>query len=189
MNRVSMGVFAAAMLAAGFLSAEDAAISSVSARQDWPWSGKVCIDFTVTGAKCDVKLTASFDDANPFVLDERHLSGDIFGVEPGRRHVEWDPVAAGYGNRTLTNFKVLAEPVDPNERLYMIISLERAPSRMRMPRQPRGGLTRTPSSTSEKWFFGEFPPVRSRWGIPMKCLHPSGSRRRIWTTIASVRTR
>ena len=124
MNRVSTGVFTAAMLAAGLLSAEDAAISSISARQDWPWSGKVCIDFTVTGTNCDVKLTASFDGTAAVVLDERHLSGDLFNVAPGSHHVEWDPAAAGYGGRTLTNFKVAAEPVDPNERLYMIVELD-----------------------------------------------------------------
>jgi len=174
MNRVSMGVFAAAMLAAGFLSAEDAAISSVSARQDWPWSGKVCIDFTVTGAKCDVKLTASFDDANPFVLDERHLSGDIFGVEPGRRHVEWDPVAAGYGNRTLTNFKVLAEPVDPNERLYMIISLETGAVTYANAAPAEGWIDSNPEFYKRKMVFRRIPAGTFTMGYPDEMLAPVG---------------
>ena len=143
MNRVSKGVFAAATLAAGFLCAEDARISSISARQDWPWSGKVCIDFAVAGTNCDVKLTASFDGTAVFALDERHLSGDLFNVAPGLHHVEWDPVAAGYGGRTLTNFKVAAEPVDPNGRLYMIVELD------------TGGVSYTNAAPTNGWIASD----------------------------------
>ena len=37
------------------------AVSDVIARQRWPWSGKVDIDYTVTGDTTDVDFTATWD--------------------------------------------------------------------------------------------------------------------------------
>ena len=79
------------------------AVSDVIARQRWPWSGKVDIDYTVTGDTTDVDFTATWDgQPTPVLL------GTAFRVEAGQHRFEFDPAAAGLADRTTTGFAVWA---------------------------------------------------------------------------------
>ena len=104
--------------------AVDPTISDVSMRQRWPWDAKVDIDYTLAGTNCDIVVTASYEGAEPFELNPAHMTGDLFDVKPGDRHVTWDPVAAGYGDRTLTGFSVTVSPIaDASSRTWLILDL------------------------------------------------------------------
>ena len=105
------------------LFAVEPAFENVIARQRWPWSPVVDIDFTLTGTNTFVKFTAQYDGTEPFTLAEKDLSGD-FGSElkPGIHHVTWDPVRAGLGSAELRNFRVTAS-ADATDRTYLILDL------------------------------------------------------------------
>lgn len=102
---------------------DEAGITNVVVRQRWPWSGKVDIDFTVTGAPTYVKFVAQHDGASPFVLNEKDLSGCFGGLlQCGVHSVTWDPVRAGMDKSKLKKFKITVE-VDNTDKTYLILDL------------------------------------------------------------------
>ena len=125
MNTKKIGiVFAGLMAVASCVIAAEPVISDVAACQRWPWSPLVDIDFVLAGTNCDVVITARYDGAAPFELNPAHMSGDLFDVKPGKGHVVWDPVAAGFGDKTFPNFKVSVAPLaDLDSRTYLILDL------------------------------------------------------------------
>ncbi|MBE6397313.1 MAG: hypothetical protein E7046_09945 [Lentisphaerae bacterium] len=126
MNTKKIGiVFAGLMAVASCVIAAEPVISDVAACQRWPWSPLVDIDFVLAGTNCDVVITAQYDGAAPFELNPAHMSGDLFDVKPGKGHVVWDPVAAGFGDKTFPNFTVTVEPLaDASSRTYLILDLK-----------------------------------------------------------------
>ena len=125
MNTKKIGiVFAGLMAVVSCAIAAEPVISNVAVCQRWPWSPLVDIDFVLAGTNCDVVITAQYDGGAPFELNPAHMSGDLFDVKPGRGHVTWDPVAAGYGDKTFPNFTVSVAPLaDSASRTYLILDL------------------------------------------------------------------
>ena len=55
-------IFSTVLSAALALSGSGAYVTNLTVRQDWPWSGKVNIDFTlVADASADIDMTATYD--------------------------------------------------------------------------------------------------------------------------------
>jgi hypothetical protein len=104
------------------------AVNDVTVRQRWPWSRLVDIDYVLTGdpnERADVAVTAK-DGPATLELPAASLSGDRYGVAPGRRRIVWDPAMTVYtNNQMLTQFNVtLTLNRVP---LYMIVDLTLAP--------------------------------------------------------------
>ena len=94
-----------------------ATVSDIAVRQRWPWSGKVDIDYTLTGEKGDVTFYATWDgQTTPVCL------GTDFQVEAGQHRFEWDP-SNKYADKTLTGFTVTASAGSDAEHKYLILDL------------------------------------------------------------------
>ncbi len=111
------------------LSGMAAGVSDVVAKQRWPWSRLVDIDYMLTGEqdeRVDVALTAK-DGSTTLTLPTGSLTGDLYNVVPGQKHIVWDPTQTAYTNNlTLTQFNVdLAATAVP---LYMIVDLSTTPT-------------------------------------------------------------
>jgi formylglycine-generating enzyme required for sulfatase activity len=115
-----MGVFA-------FNAMAEVTISDVVARQRWPWSRLVDIDYVVTGdsgERGDIILTAK-DGSDILPLPMDSLTGDMYNVAPGPKRIVWDPDKTTYTNRLmLTQFSVTLAPTNPP--LYMIVDLTKS---------------------------------------------------------------
>ncbi len=103
--------------------AEASLVTNVAVRQRWPWSDKVDIDYIYTGT-CTTSL--SFKATWQGQTEPTNLvsvkSAGAFAVEPGQGRFEWDPVAAGFGSKTLLDFKVDVQPVN-DPRTYLVMDL------------------------------------------------------------------
>ena len=126
MNKTAIGRASgilAACLAVGSAAA-DIAVSDVVARQRWPWSRLVDIDYVLTcdpTEKVDVALTAK-DGSVTLALPVESLTGDLYNVAPGLRCIVWDPTVTAYTNsQMLTQFSVSLTPYPVP--LYMIVNL------------------------------------------------------------------
>lgn len=107
-------------LAASLAFAAPAAstVSDVVARQRWPWSETIDIDFTVTGDKCDVDFTATWDgQTDPVPL------GTAFQASAGQHRFEWCPTN-NHADQTLTGFTVAAKAASFEDHLYLILDLQ-----------------------------------------------------------------
>ena len=84
-----LGVAMSLVLAAASVQAALPEISNVVARQRWPWSGKVDIDFEVgEGDVCDLAVTATYDGcAAPLDLVRNSPNVNVFGVGGGGNSV------------------------------------------------------------------------------------------------------
>ena len=109
--------FAVASASIAFAALADSSVSDVVARQRWPWSETVDIDYTVTGDRCDVDFTATWDgQPTPVLL------GTAFQAEAGQHRFEWCPTNS-YAGQTLTGFTVAATAASTNDHRYLILDL------------------------------------------------------------------
>jgi formylglycine-generating enzyme required for sulfatase activity len=112
-----MGIFTLNVVA-------DVTIGDVVARQRWPWSRLVDIDYEVIGdpsQRIDVNLIAK-DGSTTLALPMNSLTGDLYNVAPGQKRIVWDPAKTTYTNSLrLTQFNVTLAPLASP--LYMIIDL------------------------------------------------------------------
>ena len=117
------------ILAVALMSADVFAtptVSQVAAKQRWPWSTKVDIDYWLdSDTTADVSFTATWDgQSTPFALTGAALSGCTLSARPGMNHAEWDPVAAGFDAKTpLKNFVVTPTVVSADSRKYLVINM------------------------------------------------------------------
>ena len=98
-------------------------ITDVVVRQRWPWNRLVDIDYVLTcdtSNRVDVTLT-TLNNATALTLPTESLSGDLYGVAQGARHIVWDPSKTAYTNEILTQFSVELTPVLAPA--YMIVDL------------------------------------------------------------------
>jgi formylglycine-generating enzyme required for sulfatase activity len=127
MNKKTMNVAISMLGLLAFQGLAEPTISDVVARQRWPWSRLVDIDYVVTGDpsdRVDVILTAK-DGSTTLTLPTDSLTGDMFGVGPGLKRIVWDPTQTAYTNNLmLTQFNVILTPTAPP--LYMIIDLTKS---------------------------------------------------------------
>ncbi len=104
--------------------AADPTISDVVARQRWPWSRLVDIDYVLTcdsTQRVDVAISA-YDGDTLLTLPFGSLTGDHYCVSRGPHRIVWDPTVTSYTNSAmLTSFRVTLAPATPP--LYMIVDL------------------------------------------------------------------
>jgi len=125
--------FAALATAAWALSSfGDASISQVAVRQQWPWSTKINVDFTLaneTGGAVDVTVAATNGNAE-VVLPDAALSGNRIGLSSsGNYRIVIDPAKLNLDAATvLGDFKVslsvAPSRADYDEVLYRIYALD-----------------------------------------------------------------
>ena len=114
----------------GAYGAGAAMTAKTSWTQRWPWNTKVDIDFELAcGTKCDVDVVASFTTngvAGTIDLVRAGVVGDLWELEPGFHHLEWDPAAAGLDVKVLKDFAVQVTPVEDatNMRKWLVIDLK-----------------------------------------------------------------
>ncbi|MDE3275305.1 MAG: SUMF1/EgtB/PvdO family nonheme iron enzyme [Verrucomicrobiota bacterium] len=138
------------------------AVSDVIARQRWPWSGKVDIDYTVTGDTTDVDFTATWDgQPTPVLL------GTAFRVEAGQHRFEFDPAAAGLADRTTTGFAVTAQVAGFDAHRYLVLDLVNG-GYSYLSEPPAGGWTDEHKST--KMVFARIPAGTATLGHPKEML-------------------
>ena len=137
-----LGVAMSLVLATVSAQAALPEISNVVARQRWPWSGKVDIDFEVgAGDVCDLAVTATYDGcAEPVDLVRNSTNLNVFGVGAGVYHFVWDPSADGLGDATLANFRVTVTAVPETDRKYLVLDLREGTCEY-MSDVPEGGWT------------------------------------------------
>ena len=132
-----------AVIAVTSIAAAEAEVTNVVARQRWPWSPVVDIDFTVKGSNTYVKFTGQYDGVEPFALAEKYLEGDFCSeLKPGLHHVTWDPVSAGFGSAEFKNFRVKVEA--DIDHTYLILNLTDG-SFSYAAEEPVGGWTSDPA--------------------------------------------
>jgi len=122
--KTALGSFAVCLALSAV--AADPAISDVTVRQRWPWSRLVDIDYVLTcdaTQRVDVALSA-YDGSTALSFPLNALSGDLYNVSPGGKHVVLDPVKTVYTNDLLTQFRVSLTPTNPP--VYMIVDLTKS---------------------------------------------------------------
>ena len=151
-NHLTLAVVAASI---AFAALADSSVSDVVARQRWPWSETVDIDYTVTGDRCDVDFTATWDgQPTPVLL------GTAFQAEAGQHRFEWCPTNS-YAGQTLTGFTVAAETASFNDHLYLVLDLANG-GYSYTNAAPAGGWTAEHKST--KMVFRRIPAGTYRLG-------------------------
>ena len=115
-------LLSAAVLAA--TACAEPALTSVTINQRWPWSRKVDIHYTLSGAEKPVDVTvAATSNGEALTLPTASLSGDLYDVANGTHTITWDPLATEYASRkSLSDFSVTLGT--RAARTYMIIDLD-----------------------------------------------------------------
>ena len=109
-------------------------VKRVVARQMWPWSTSIRIEYTLEGAEAPVDIQLAFKDGETPLSNAAGyaaLDGDILYVGNGVHVITLDPVQAfGKGAGAIADFKVCVTPVatelPDNKVLYKIIDLDGA---------------------------------------------------------------
>jgi len=127
MNKKTMNVAISMLGLLAFQGLAQTTITDVVAKQRWPWSRLVDIDYVLTaeqGDRVNISLTAK-DGSTPLPLPVDSLTGDLVEVGPGLKRIVWDPTKTTYTNHLLlTQFNVTLTPTEPP--LYMIIDLTKS---------------------------------------------------------------
>jgi len=150
--RTILSVAAASLTLA--LVADEPLVKNVAVHQRWPWSPKVDVDYLYTGTSATTLVfTATWrGQETPVNLVSLNDTG-TFSVTPGQHRFTWDPVAAGYGDATLQDFRVTVEPgKDP--RTYLVLDLKDGGYEL-LADVPEGGWTDTYKSS--KMAFRRIP--------------------------------
>ena len=112
---------------ASFASSASVTISDVIVRQQWPWNGKVNIDYVLTDPDDgEHDITVVMSNGTQVVTNEYgSLSGDLFGVKPGARRIVWNPMHNNptYTESVLASFSVTLSTPNDSSRQYMILDL------------------------------------------------------------------
>ncbi len=160
------------LFVAGALTAHEL-VTNVVVRQRRPWSNVVDIDYLYTGlCPTSMAVTATWDgQAEPVSLVSLHTEG-VTGVTLGPHTLTWDPVAAGYGEETLKNFKVEIAPSAHDLRTYLVIDLKDGGYTL-MARAPEVGWTDEYKTTklvlkrlskgTYRWGTSEHDEYRAAW--------------------------
>lgn len=136
-------VLAFTTLFAMVLGAEAATVSQVLVRQQWPWSAKVRIDYSLvceTGESCDVDVTVKSEDGTVIPSLDNAFTGDRREVGTGDHVIWWDPVASGAADLPkVLKFEVTAAN-DPQRYIVIDISSTNACTLAYLAQPPAGGF-------------------------------------------------
>ena len=142
-------LIAAIMGLAAFASSASVTISDVIVRQQWPWNGKVNIDYVLIGEEgSQHDITVTLRNGSSVITNEYgSLSGDLIGVTPGARRIVWDPSynSPTYEEALMVNFSAALSTAD-DDNTYMIVDLSGGSSASEYPvsfmsAPPAGGWT------------------------------------------------
>lgn len=105
-----------------------ATIEQVCVRQQWPWEGRVRIDYALKselGEVVDIGVTIRNSEGETVMSSSAAFSGDLVEVYPGERTIWWDPSKSGLSLSELPQLKfVLTAETDPQR--YCIIDIATA---------------------------------------------------------------
>ena len=109
---------------AGALLAADGLVTDVEVHQNWPWSPDVNIAYRYNGTTpTSVWFTATWKgQTDPVDIVQLKATGSYL-VGNGLHRLTWDPVAAGYGNKALVDFRVQAVVTNADPRTYLVVDL------------------------------------------------------------------
>lgn len=104
-----------------------ASIQDVIVRQQWPWNGRVNIDYVLTddaNGSYDIDVSLS-NGGEPIATGWGTLTGDLYGVRPGVHRIVWDPtVGRAADDKTVyANFRASLSIANADD-LYMVIDLK-----------------------------------------------------------------
>lgn len=151
------------LLGAAALSAaaSDSLVTNLVVRPRRPWSCTVDIDYVYTGhSPTSMSFTATWDGQSEPVDLVTVTSGSIT-ARPGQNTFAWDPVAAGYGDADLVNFKVALAPIPRDPRAYLVVDLEHG-GYTTLADMPAGGWTDDHKTT--KMVLKRLSAGTYRWG-------------------------
>ena len=126
-----------------------ASINRMVVRQQWPWNGKVNIDYVLIGEEgSQHDITVTLRNGSSVITNEYgSLSGDLIGVTPGARRIVWDPSynSPTYEEALMVNFSAALSTAD-DDNTYMIVDLSGGSSASEYPvsfmsAPPAGGWT------------------------------------------------
>ena len=127
MKKIGFGVMAAALCVAGQAFAGN--VTSVLARQQKPWNGKVAIDYRLEGGFADrFKVSVAVSNGTVAVdAPAATFAGEFEDVAPGEHRIVWDAAAAGFSPDEVTalSFAIVLEADLPK---YLVIDLSAATS-------------------------------------------------------------
>ena len=151
MNRTGF-VTAVFLAVLGCSAFAETSVTNVIARQRWPWSGAVDIDYTLIGDPSDVEVTATWEGQDDPVDLSMSVVGRVSAVERGDHHLIWDPAASGVENLPLRGFRVSVKPIDGcTDRKYLVVDLVNGGSTF-MSEPPADGWTNAEYRVSKMVF-------------------------------------
>ena len=124
-----------------------ATITDVIVRQQWPWSGKVNIDYVLSDPDDGVHdINVVLRNGESVITNQYgSLSGDLIGVKQGVRRIVWDPMCNGatYSDKVMASFSVTLSTSD-DAATYMVVDLSGGATAAEYPvtftnRPPEGG--------------------------------------------------
>ena len=122
MKKLMVAAFAAMSVAGAFAAAT---VENVTVRQQWPWSGKVVIDFSLDDPDDglhDVKLEQK-NGAEEIDVVAGSVSGAVKDLEAGGHRLVWDPSSLGQtSEKAFADFTATVSLAD-DETKFMILDL------------------------------------------------------------------
>ena len=112
-----------ALLAAVSFAA--ATVKDVKVTQCWPWSGRVCIDYTLdapAGAVCDIDIELK-DGNQPIPCGWGEFKRTLYGVTAGTYRISWDPALAATGLKPLWPDFTATVRVTSDDDTWMIVDI------------------------------------------------------------------
>lgn len=151
---------------AGALLAADGLVTDVEVHQNWPWSPDVNIAYRYNGTTpTSVWFTATWKgQTDPVDIVQLKATGSYL-VGNGLHRLTWDPVAAGYGNKALVDFRVQAVVTNADPRTYLVVDLVSGGYTL-LANVPAGGWTDEHKKT--KMVFRRIPAGTYQLGFPIE---------------------
>jgi len=154
-------------------AAASATISDVIVRQQWPWNGKVNIDYVLSdpsGGEHDINVV--LHNADQIITNEYgSLTGDLFGVKSGAHRIVWDPQfnSPTYANNAMADFSVTLS-TDDDAATYMVVDISGGADAAAFPvtftnHPPEGGWKQDVYKTT-KLVLRHIPAGSFRMGSP-----------------------
>jgi formylglycine-generating enzyme required for sulfatase activity len=138
-------------------------VTNLVIRQNWPWNGRVSIDFTLVGDGTSSLSMIATHDGGTIDLSAGGLDSVPLVVSPGDCHFEWDPAKAGFG-LPLRNFSVSVVPVSVDDHTYIAFDLVTG-TRESFAEVPSGGWPLEYRTT--KMVFRRIPAATFTMGIDL----------------------
>ena len=150
-----------------------ATVSDVTSKQRWPFSGKVDIDFTLSGEDAvELDYFVKYDGVADWVkLDAVSLSGDVKSAKVGACHAVWDPAKSGFGGKTLTGFSAKVEAASFSDRKYLVVDIQNG-TFVYMSEPPAGGWSTEGGYKTSKMPFRRIPAGDYTIGHPKDDIAP-----------------